>query len=277
MLDSLAYLIALLIAPIAFAFRLLGYIVKPAWIGIHFLEETLYAYYKIKLHKKRKHYINESITRYVQNQPAALPADINQLVEKLETEANRVYAIVDRSILRDRIKRSTRETIILLVTSILIVGILGGFTSGSMTIFLSPILMSFAYWFRSIYTISISYNQRVKGAFDTVVNAALQNQDKATVERHDYVLHEPLIHELVSSYIRDNIRELIQPVMQERLEPADHTQSQHKLDNTKTNQVDPYDIAEKGLTNTSVNLFKKNIKSASCPDLHEIALFQRSS
>ncbi len=142
---------------------------SPFWLPVRFIENTLYLYCKTELHKKRQHYINQAIDKYTKLNPD--PADLLSFKDKLETEADRVYAIVDRSILRERIKRGTKVLLFTIIASILVVGLLAGFYGGSIVSFVSPIAMTLVAWATSVLTIPVSYNQRVKGAMDTVYNA----------------------------------------------------------------------------------------------------------
>lgn len=120
------------------------------------------------LHKQRKRIINKSINAYIrENHPD--PCTIDNLREKLEAEADRIYAIVDKSIVRERIKRARYTFWITAITSVIIVGVLGALTSGAVLPIIIPILVAFVTWAVTLGTIPISYNQRVQGAMDSTI------------------------------------------------------------------------------------------------------------
>lgn len=131
-----------------------------------FIERLFEDLIKAVLHRKREQYIQKTITQFHMDDPL-LP--LGNLEEKLNIEADRVYAIVDRSILRERIQRSKYVFLGTIIFSTIIVGALGGFTSGSALPFIAPLCMAFVNYVLSMATVGIGYNQRVKGGMDTVV------------------------------------------------------------------------------------------------------------
>lgn len=118
-------------------------------------------------HSKRDYIINKMIANFEKNHPEIICTE--ELRQKFETEADRVYAIVDRSILRDRIQRAKYTFWATAVSSVILIGSLGAFSSNSVLPFITPIMNAFISWFLSIVTISISYHQRIKGGMDSVV------------------------------------------------------------------------------------------------------------
>jgi hypothetical protein len=136
-------------------------------ITFAFLDRLLEMMLKPFLKRKRKKFIQRAIDDFQLISTDA--AVTSKLTEMLNDEADRVYAIVDRSILRERIIRAKYYFITTALTSIILVGAVGGFTGGSFIPFISPLLSATIAWAYNISTISISYHQRVKGGMDSVI------------------------------------------------------------------------------------------------------------
>lgn len=111
---------------------------------------------------------------------------------KFEVEIERVYAIVDRSVLRDRIWRAKYTFWATALVSVIAIGSMGAFASGDVLPFITPILNASVAWTISIATISISYYQRIKGGLDSVVKTykqELQARDNANTRQMDRAPH----------------------------------------------------------------------------------------
>lgn len=122
---------------------------------------------KTRFHQKKNSIVDKSLADFQKRYPFI---DSSVLRAKLENENHRIYPIVDRSIIRDRIQRADYVFWMTATVSVIFVGSLGGFFSGSFWPFAAPLLSSLVAWTGSIATIPISYFQRVKGAMDSVTN-----------------------------------------------------------------------------------------------------------
>jgi hypothetical protein len=119
---------------------------------------------KLHFHKKRDKIIGKAFAEFCKTHDQT---QSQSLLEKLNHEADRMYAVIDRSILRARINRSKWVFWSTLIASIIIVGTLGAFTAGLALPFISPALAALVTWSASIGTIPIDYLQRLKGAMDS--------------------------------------------------------------------------------------------------------------
>jgi len=134
------------------------------WFVDTWIEQTI----KQGLHNQRDQIINRTIAAF-EKLHKNLPT--TELKKKLENEAVRIYAIVDRSILRDRVKRAKYTFWAVAIAGIILVAMLGVFYNETLDAFrfATPLVMAGVSWVVSLATIPISYNQRVKGAMDSVV------------------------------------------------------------------------------------------------------------
>jgi hypothetical protein len=143
---------------------------------------------KRALHIRRDKIIAKTLKMYRKNHPDAVTTNLEK---DLQTEAARIYTIVDRSILSERIKRAKYTFWLTVMTSTVIVGALGGFTAGAALPFVAPPLAALSAWLIALATIPISYNKRIQGAMDSVV-----------------LKHEHPIAEIVASRIQTLLAEL---------------------------------------------------------------------
>lgn len=117
---------------------------------------------KSDLFGKREKYIKQSISAYRHNHPGASWKDIENLRQKLELEATRVFPMINESIVKERKKRAV-STFIISVALGVVFAILTGVA------LLAPIISAIIGAVASVATTDVSYNARVKGAFDSVV------------------------------------------------------------------------------------------------------------
>ena len=120
-----------------------------------------------RLHKQKESIINKTINKFKEEHPEA---DVDNLRIKLNKEAKRVYRFTDRSILRDRVQRARWTFWASCFITIVLVATSSGFNLDNLFSFLAPLITALTAWIVSVGTISISYNQRVKGAMDTVID-----------------------------------------------------------------------------------------------------------
>lgn len=133
-----------------------------------FFDKPIEKLFKRGLYKQRQYYIRKAINKFIkQNHPDE--RTIAALKAKLEEEADRVYAIVDKSVLRAGIKRAKWTFLLTAIASTIIIGVLGFFSSGAILPFIIPVLAAFITWAVSLATIPFAYNERIKGGLDSVV------------------------------------------------------------------------------------------------------------
>lgn len=134
--------------------------------AFNFIDKWIERKLKEHLHKKRKYYVYKSLVGFINRNPGH---DYSEIRKKLETEAARIYPMVDRSILRERVKRAKYIFWATLAASLLVVGAVVAASGGTALALVAPVCASIVTWAASIATIPVSYNQRVKGAMDCVV------------------------------------------------------------------------------------------------------------
>ncbi|MBA3661868.1 MAG: hypothetical protein H0W64_09080 [Gammaproteobacteria bacterium] len=135
-----------------------------------FIDQWIEKKLKKKLHKQRPEFIQQTLDGFIKKHNPD-PTIIKNLSEKLEIEADRIYPIVDRSIIKERLKRSKYTFWITAVVSTIIVGIIIAFTGGALLPLVVPLLTSFIAWAIALGTIPLSYNQRILGAMDSTVDS----------------------------------------------------------------------------------------------------------
>lgn len=101
-----------------------------------------------------------------------------ELESKLNTEATRVYDFIDRSILRERIRRAKYTFWAVTLATLLVVGIIFAVTKSSALVFISPFTNGIISWITSIATIPVSYNQRVKGAMISTIGSFIKDLER---------------------------------------------------------------------------------------------------
>lgn len=110
---------------------------------------------------KREQYINKSISEFRQRHPGVSWVEIEELRKKLEAEAVRVYPMINESIVKERKKRAISTFGIAVFLGVIFAILTGG-------TLLAPIVGAAITAFTSVATTDVSYNARVKGAFDSV-------------------------------------------------------------------------------------------------------------
>ena len=136
------------------------------FLTLAFIDRLIELIFKYFLHAKREQYIRNYLLIYTDKYPNLA---VGNLEENLNVEADRVYDIVDRSILRERIIRGKYVFWLSAIAAVILIGSLGGFKGGSFLPFIAPCLTATIGWIGTVLTVSISYNQRVKGGLDSVI------------------------------------------------------------------------------------------------------------
>lgn len=138
-------------------------------IMFNFIDKKLQKIFEKILHKRKKHYIHKAIEVFIKSHPYADLHTINKLKEQLENEADRVYKMIDKSVLQAGIKRAKFTFWLTLILSLVLIGTLSILTYGfTLALFVPAITASIA-WLVTLATIPVSYNERIKGGLDTVL------------------------------------------------------------------------------------------------------------
>lgn len=122
---------------------------------------------KKNLDKKRDKIINKTVEHFKKIHPDLNSADFIKLAN---SEADRIYAFIDKSILRERIQRAKVTFWITAIIGIILALIINGLSLGAALPATLAIIPAFVAWAGNIITIPISYNQRIKGGMDSVLN-----------------------------------------------------------------------------------------------------------
>lgn len=128
---------------------------------------------------QRQQLIDTTIARFQQQHPT-LP--LGDLRNQLEDEADRVYDIVDQSILRDRIIRAKYTFFGAGVAGALFAGFITGFSGGAATPFVTPVTSAFTAYVLSVATIPISCILRIRGGLNSTVRKYLKTIRKKEEE-----------------------------------------------------------------------------------------------
>lgn len=151
--------------------------------GMFGISKRIEELFKKKLHKKQDYYINKAIESFIKDYRKRKhqdpdPATVEDLRKKLKAESIRVYAIVDNSILRERIQRAKWTFFITAIAGGGVVIVVGICTGG---IVLPAIVVTFfgasTAYIATLVTIPISYNQRIRGAMNSTVATFIENMD----------------------------------------------------------------------------------------------------
>lgn len=142
------------------------------------LDKHIEAFIKTRLYSKRDQIINKAIATF-ENQHPNQPTD--ELKKLFEKEANRVYPMVDRSILHDRIQRAKFTFLATAIMTIVMIIATDSYTAGHGLVFASPLIMAFVSWAALVGTVGISYNQRIKGAMHSVADGYEKSLSELTL------------------------------------------------------------------------------------------------
>src|SRR5688572_18504722 len=105
--------------------------------------------FKKYLHKKRDHHIKKALKNFIKNYNPD-PNVIDELKKSLETEALRLYPMVDKSILRERIKRARTVFIITAILSTILAIVITLLTQGTALIFITPLFAALFAWIATL-------------------------------------------------------------------------------------------------------------------------------
>ncbi|MDX1901508.1 MAG: hypothetical protein SFW66_05830 [Gammaproteobacteria bacterium] len=128
----------------------------------HWIEKIL----TNRLHKNRDRLINTSLESFKKTNPNIYTPE---LVEMINHEVDRTFAVADRTIVRGKIKSAKYTFWITLITGIVLVAAISGFTFGAALPFISPVITALIAYILSLATIPISYNQEVRGHIDSII------------------------------------------------------------------------------------------------------------
>jgi hypothetical protein len=129
------------------------------------VEKVLYN----RFEKNRTQMKEKPLKKVLKENPDLTRAEFNELCNRIAKEEIRVYPIVDRALLRAGIIRAKYNFLLVGITSTLIIGSLGGFSSNSVLPFISPLATAFFAMANTLITIEIPYKQRAKAAYESVI------------------------------------------------------------------------------------------------------------
>lgn len=132
------------------------------------LDKLIKQMMKRHLHEQKDQFIQKELRRFRKNYPQTTGNQIIDLRADLETEARRLYPVVDSSVLHANLRRSRYIFWFIALFGSLCIGIPHGLLSENPFSFFSPLIMALLTWIISCATIPILYNQRVKGGFHSV-------------------------------------------------------------------------------------------------------------
>lgn len=147
------------------------------------LDKLIENFFKKKLHKNRTKFLQEAKNAFInKNQPGK--NTLKAFTVELEEEADRVYSMVDRSILRARLKDSkwTFWVTGIMGTAIAVSIAAAAPTGGFSIVLIAPFLTATIAWVVRVITIPISYNQRIKAAFDSVTQKFEKKMSSSSLE-----------------------------------------------------------------------------------------------
>lgn len=130
--------------------------------------------FKKILYKKRNHHINKAVKKFTEKYHPD-PQIIEELTKKLALEIDRLYPIVDKSILRERIKRGRYSLLITIIASGIVAVLVMLLTHGAATVLIAPLCAAFIAWVATVLTIPIGYDERIDGGMDSVVSSFEKN------------------------------------------------------------------------------------------------------
>jgi hypothetical protein len=136
-----------------------------------FIDRKIEKYMLKRLHKRRKKIVNEAIAAFRKKHANCSQEVLDVLVVLIEKEANRIYPMIDKSILHAGIKRARYVFWVTTISSIIIVGVMGAFTSGAALPFIIPVCSAVVAWLVALGTTPVLYNQRVQGAMASVISS----------------------------------------------------------------------------------------------------------
>lgn len=121
------------------------------------------------LHNRRRKVIDQTIAAY-QAEHQLDDHTLTALKSKLDFEMTRVIAIVDESIIKERIQRARYTFWITGVIGTAFVLAFAAFpVTTSLVPFFAPLVGALTAWAAAIATIPVSYNTRVKGAMNSAI------------------------------------------------------------------------------------------------------------
>lgn len=122
------------------------------------------------LHQHREPIVDKWVNSTIENF-SGLSIDAVKLRELLNIEADRIYPMVDHSVLEERIKRAKYTFWCTVIPITIVIGVIFAVLPNiSPLIFVTPLLGAVCTWANSIGTVKISYDERVEGAMKSVTD-----------------------------------------------------------------------------------------------------------
>ena len=144
----------------------LGPIAKTAMYHLGFIDRKIEEKLAVIFHQKKAAIIKKFLLLFTENHPGA---GTQIITFKLKAEADRVCNFTDRAILRANIKKAKYTFWITAVGSTVMVMLTSGFHTPLN--FVTPPLASLFTYVAAIVSITAYYNQRVKGAMNSILQS----------------------------------------------------------------------------------------------------------
>lgn len=136
---------------------------------IGFVDKKIKKLLKRILHKRRDKFLNKTIKKYM-TEHSADTETIKALRDALNLELDRIFAIVDNSIINARLKqaRYTFWITAIIATCITLSVAVFPITTSLLPFFI-PVMGALVAWAVSIGTIPFNYNERIQGSMDSAL------------------------------------------------------------------------------------------------------------
>lgn len=156
-------------------------------ISLSFLDHYVEKKLRKQLYKKKQKYFDDALADFIKHNPDVDDAHIQILKEKLLHEENRIYDIVDKSLLHAGVKRAKLILVATFIVTAILLGIVAVLTHGSGLIFL-PLIAPLIAYIATVLTIRISYNDRIIGGLNAVIHAYEQELKKENNNTESLIL-----------------------------------------------------------------------------------------
>jgi len=118
------------------------------------------------MHKKKDKYIKKTVAEFKKKYP-----DENEevLMNKLHEEIDRIFALADQIVIKEKIKLAKYAFWITSIIGILLVAAVSAFSFGSLLPFVSPLIAALASYAFSLASIPFCYRNQIRGSIDAIL------------------------------------------------------------------------------------------------------------
>jgi len=140
-------------------------------LTLEYIDDLIEKWMLHRLHKKKGKFVNQVLEEFKKRHPDIEDDKVDTLHKKLLQEVDRIYDIIDKSVLHAGIKRAKLVLLATLVITVVVIAVTAIASSGGSALLLLPLLAPLAAWVVTLFTIPISYNERIVGGLNAVVHA----------------------------------------------------------------------------------------------------------